>query len=54
MASAEDETLENLDEKEVFLRCMADGKIPENRREELFVTFVEALKSLSEDDVMKE
>lgn len=50
----EEETLNDLDENDVFQRCLALHEIPEEQRPELLRTYREALSSLHEDDRMAE
>lgn len=44
------EALGDLDEIEVFTRCLNENNVPEGDREELFTTFKEILASIQEDD----
>lgn len=50
----EGESLADLNENEVFERCLAVHGIPEEQRAELFRTYQEALLSLDEDDIHAE
>lgn len=49
-----DETLDDLDENEVFSRCLAAHGVPEDQRGELFSTFRQAVASVHEDDAREE
>jgi len=51
---AEDETLGDLDSKDVFIRCMDAVEVPDEYREELKTSYDEIIKSLHEDDVNAE
>jgi len=51
---AEDETLGDLDSKDVFIRCMDALKVPDEAREELKISYNEIIKYLHEDDVNAE
>jgi len=50
-AVAEDETLDDLDSRDVFARCLDAFDVPNEDREELTVSYNEIIKSLHEDDV---
>ncbi|NLN60873.1 MAG: exonuclease subunit SbcD [Deltaproteobacteria bacterium] len=52
--SREDETLDDLNENDVFERCLAVHGVPEEQRPELRRTYREAVSSLDEDDVRAE
>ena len=52
--ACEGETLEDLDEDDVFERCLAAREVPEEQRPELRRTYREAVASLYEDDPMAE
>ncbi len=45
-----EETLDDLDEHEVFERCLSLNEVPEDQRPELIRTYQEVLLSLHEDD----
>lgn len=51
---AEDETLDDLDVGDVFVRCLDAAKIPDEDREELLASYNEIIKDLREDDVHAE
>ncbi|MDY0213393.1 MAG: exonuclease SbcCD subunit D C-terminal domain-containing protein [Desulfuromonadaceae bacterium] len=51
---AEDETLDDLDDKDVFIRCLDAFTVPDEDREELMACYVEAIKGLVEEDVNAE
>ncbi len=48
---AEDETLDDLDSRDVFARCLDAFDVPNEDREELTVSYNEIIKSLHEEDV---
>lgn len=50
----EDETLDDLDEIDVFQRCLIDNEIAKEQHEELLLTYQEALASLRDEDVHAE
>ena len=50
-ASSQNETLDDLDEKDVFVRCLDAFDVPGQERKELTASYNEILKSLHEDDV---
>ncbi len=50
-ASSQNETLDDLDEKDVFVRCLDAFDVPAQERKELTASYNEILKSLHEDDV---
>lgn len=50
-AVAEDETLDDLDAMDVFIRCLDAFAVPAEEREELMVSYAEVCKDLAEDDV---
>lgn len=50
----DDETLDDLDESDVFERCLSQYEVPEEQRTELRQTYGEALASLYEQDVRAE
>ncbi|MDX9745003.1 MAG: exonuclease SbcCD subunit D C-terminal domain-containing protein [Syntrophales bacterium] len=52
--SREDETLDDLNENDVFERCLAVHGVSEEQRPELRRTYREAVSSLDEDDVRAE
>lgn len=47
----EEETLDDLDEFDVFQRCLIDNEIAKAQHEELLLTYQEALASLRDEDV---
>jgi exonuclease SbcD len=49
-----EETLDDLDENEVFTRCLAAHEVPEEQLSELISTFREAVTALHEDDTRGE
>ncbi len=49
--SREEETLDDLSEIDVFERCLAAHKVPEEQRQELLRAYQETLSSLREDDL---
>ncbi|MFA6691776.1 MAG: exonuclease SbcCD subunit D C-terminal domain-containing protein, partial [Saccharofermentanales bacterium] len=49
-----EETLDDLDEHEVFERCLISHEVPEDQRRELLSTYKELLVSFYEDDRRKE
>lgn len=53
-AAADNETLDDLDEKDVFERCLDAFEVPDEDRELLTASYNEILKSLHEDDVNAE
>lgn len=53
-AIADDETLDDLDPGDVFIRCLDAFDVPDEDREELTVSYKEAIKSLYEEDVNAE
>lgn len=53
-AAAEDETLDDLDSGDVFIRCLDTFEVPEGDREGLTDSYNEILKSLHENDVNAE
>ncbi len=53
-AVAEDETLDDLDVRDVFIRCLDTFEVPHEDREELTVSYNEIVKSLHEDDINSE
>lgn len=50
----EGETLDDLNENDVFERCLALQEVPEDQRPELLRTYQETVSSLYEDDVQAE
>ena len=50
----EDEQLEQLNESEVFERCLDAHDIPETEREELQLTYNEIIQTMQEDDIRSE
>lgn len=50
----EDETLDDLNENDVFERCLVAHDIPEDQRPELMRAYQETLSSLNEDDAQAE
>ena len=50
----EDETLDDLDAGDVFIRCLDAFEVPDDDREELTVSYNEIIKSLHEEDVNAE
>lgn len=50
-SAGEDETLDSLDEVEVFVRCMDSRSVPEQQRQDLILAYKETLYSLTQDDV---
>jgi exonuclease SbcD len=50
----DEETLDDLDENDVFERCLAIHEVPENQRPELLRAYQETLWSLHQDDVQAE
>lgn len=50
----ENETLEDLDTEEVFIRCLEAFQIPEEEREELIIPYKELIKELMEEDKNEE
>lgn len=51
---AEDETLDDLDDKDVFIRCLDAFTVPEEDRDELLTSYAEVIKNLVEEDVNAE
>ena len=51
LSEAEEETLDDLDANEVFVRCLQAFEVPETEWQELAVSYHEILQSLHEDDV---
>lgn len=51
IAIAEDETLDDLDTGDVFIRCLDAFDVPDEDREELTVSYNEVIKSLHEEDL---
>lgn len=51
---AEDETLDDLDTEDVFIRCLDTFQVPTADREELKASYNEIIKSLHEEDVNAE
>ncbi len=49
-----DETLDDLDENEVFTRCLAAHEVPQDQQSELISAFREAVAALHEDDARGE
>ncbi|MDD3534503.1 MAG: exonuclease SbcCD subunit D C-terminal domain-containing protein, partial [Candidatus Cloacimonetes bacterium] len=49
-----EETLDDLDENEVFERCLASHEVPQDQRRELLSTYQELLVSYCEKDRQKE
>jgi len=47
----EDETLDDLDPRDVFSRCLETFDVPDEEREELTVSYNEIIQSLHEEDV---
>jgi exonuclease SbcD len=45
-----EETLDDLDEDEVFDRCLAAHEVPPEQRDELISAFREAITALHEDE----
>jgi len=50
----EDETLDDLDERDVFARCLNAYAVPDEEREELTASYNEIIRSLEEEDVNAE
>jgi len=50
----EEETLDDLNENDVFERCLAVHEVPEDQRPELLRAYQETLSSLNEDDLQAE
>jgi exonuclease SbcD len=50
----EEETIDDLDENDVFLRCLDVQEVPEDQRSELLRTYQETLASLNEHDAQAE
>ena len=48
--SGREEELDDLDEKEVFLRCLDSFEVPEDEREELLSAYSEILNMINEED----
>ena len=48
---AENETLDDLDAGDVFIRCLDANEVPDEDREELTVSYNEIIKSLHEEDI---
>ena len=48
------ETLEDLDIKEVFERCLTANQVPADARPELVASYAEILQTLNEDDSQAE
>jgi exonuclease SbcD len=48
---AEDETLDDLDAGDVFIRCLDAFEVPDEDREDLTASYNEIVKSLQEEDV---
>ncbi|SLM31859.1 Exodeoxyribonuclease I subunit D [Desulfamplus magnetovallimortis] len=53
-AIREDETLDDLDHRDVFVRCLDASDVPDNDREELTASYNEIIISLYEEDVNAE
>ena len=53
-AVAEDETLDDLDAGDVFIRCLDAFAVPDEDREELTVSYNEIVKDLMEEDINAE
>ena len=51
---SENETLDDLDASDVFVRCLDAFEVPENERQDLSACYNEVVKSLHEDDVNAE
>jgi exonuclease SbcD len=51
---AEGETLDDLDARDVFKRCLDAFDVPDEEREELTVSYNEIIKSLHEEDLNAE
>ena len=51
---SENETLDDLDANDVFVRCLDAFEVPENERRELTTCYNDVVKSLHEDDVNAE
>lgn len=51
---SEDETLDDLDPGDVFIRCMDSFEVPDEEREELSASYNEIVRSLQEEDVNAE
>jgi exonuclease SbcD len=50
----ENETLEELDINEVFIRCLDEAEVPEEGRQELTASYHEIVRSLQEEDLQAE
>jgi exonuclease SbcD len=48
---SEQETLDDLDEEDVFIRCLDAFEVPEEDRKELMVSYKEIVKTIHEEDV---
>jgi len=53
MASTENETLDDLNELDVFNRCLEINNIPEEEQNQLIETYKEVLLSLRQEDTNK-
>jgi len=51
---AEDETLDDLDARDVFTRCLDAFEVPDEDREELMLSYNEIIKDLLEEDINAE
>lgn len=51
---SEEETLDDLDVNDVFVRCLDAFEIPDDERQELVVCYSDVIKSLQEEDVRAE
>lgn len=52
--ASENETLDDLDEDDVFVRCLDLYKTPEDERQDLVVCYKEIIQSINEEDVRAE
>jgi len=50
----EDETLDDLDTGDVFIRCLDTFEVPDEDREELTVSYNEIIKDLMEENINAE
>ena len=48
--AGDEETLEDLEVEDVFLRCLDVREVPEDQRSELLTAYREAVQSVHEDD----
>jgi len=51
---SEDETLDDLDSEDVFIRCMDAFEVPDEAREELTASYKEIIRFIDEEDVYAE